>query len=57
VCAVTVFNHRHRRAFKEVILQERTVVLRLSGVGKLSREDGLRFELASADKASLEVDI
>lgn len=29
--------------YQKVILQEQTVVLRLSGVGKLSKEDGLRF--------------
>ncbi len=29
--------------YQKTILEERTVVLRLSGVGKLSREDGLKF--------------
>ncbi len=29
--------------YKKVVLDEQTVVLRLSGVGKLSREDGLRL--------------
>ncbi len=29
--------------YKKTVLEERTVVLRLSGVGKLSKEDGLKF--------------